>query len=155
MNNVAEILAVAISLLTAVGFGGILGAYFQARFQQRSQVGQHEHELKQKRYFCILILMLTKLKPEVGLPKTHAIRPDLKTIEDVDDELTTELQNGCVYASDTVLKTLEHFIREPTSSTFVTAAAAMRKDLWGKKTSFSANILDLPSMTSGSKRRPS
>lgn len=144
----AETLTIVISLLTAVGFGGVLGAYFQARFQQRSQIGQHEHELKQRRYLCILILMLTKLRPDVGLSKTHAIRPDLKALEDVDDELATELLNGCVYASDLVLKALERFIREPTSSTFLTAAAAMRKDLWGKKTSFSANILDLPSMTS-------
>jgi hypothetical protein len=50
-----SILTNLVPLLTAIGLGGLLGAYFQARFQRRAQIGEHEHELKQKRYSCILI----------------------------------------------------------------------------------------------------
>jgi hypothetical protein len=130
-----SILANLVPLLTAIGLGGLLGAYFQARFQRRAQIGQHEHELKQKRYLCILILMLTKLNPVVGLAKTRAIRPDLKTTEDIDDELLTELLNGFVYANDDVLRSLAEFIRTPDHQSFVRASVAMRKDLWGKRSS--------------------
>lgn len=67
----SSILANLLSILSVVGLGGLvgglLGAYFQARFQFRVQIGQHEHELKQKRYLCILMLMLTKLNPVLDL----------------------------------------------------------------------------------------
>ena len=130
-----SILANLVPLLTAIGLGGLHGAYFQARFQRRAQIGQYEHELKQKRYSCILILMLTKLNPMVGLAKTRAIRPDLKTTDDIDDELSTELLNGFVYANDEVLRSLAEFIRTPNHQSFVRASVAMRKDLWGKSVS--------------------
>jgi hypothetical protein len=45
----ADILTTVVSLLTAAGFGGVLGAYFQACFQKRSKLGELEHDLKQKR----------------------------------------------------------------------------------------------------------
>jgi hypothetical protein len=49
-------LEIVVSLLTAVGIGSILGAYFQSRFEHQKQVKEQEHELKQRRYGCILIL---------------------------------------------------------------------------------------------------
>ena len=36
-SKMADILTTVVSLFTAAGFGGVLGAYFQARFQQRSK----------------------------------------------------------------------------------------------------------------------
>lgn len=146
-----SILTNLVPLLTAIGLGGLLGAYFQARFQRRAQIGEHEHELKQKRYSCILILMLTKLNPMVGLAKTRAIRPDLKTTDDIDDELSTELLNGFVYANDEVLRSLAEFIRTPSHQSFVRASVAMRKDLWGKRVSAeeSLQIIALLSKTEG------
>jgi hypothetical protein len=132
-----------VSLLTAAGFGGVLGAYFQALFQQRSKVGELEHELKQKRYLCILILMLTKLTPEAGLSKVNKIRPDLKTLNDVEEELKTELLNAVVFASQPVLNSLAKFVRQPTKSSFVAVASEMRKDLWGRRASVSAEFLEL------------
>jgi len=143
-----EVVTTAVSLLTAAGLGGVLGAYFQARFQQQSRVGEHQHELKQKRYLCILILMLTKLTPEVGIDKVRAIRPDLKTLDDIEDELRTELLNAVVFASQPVLQSLAEFIREPTKSSFIVAASAMRKDLWGKGASVGPEFIELlPALT--------
>jgi hypothetical protein len=144
-SALADPLATTVSILTAIGVGGVIGAYFQARFQQHTQVGQLEHDLKQKRYLCILILMLTKLNPQVGLPKARPIRPDLKNVEDINSGLEAELLNGFVFASDAVLEALAAFIREPSHRSFAHAATSMRKDLWGKRTTVSEDILDVVS----------
>lgn len=128
-----------ISLLAAVGFGGalgtVLGAFFQSRFEQQKQVKSQEHDLKHKRYGVILILLLTKLDPETGLAKTRAIRPDLKNISDVEKEIEAEMLNSILFASDDVIRTLAKFIQNPNHSSYMKVAIAMRKDLWGKKTS--------------------
>ena len=149
-TEMTDILQIVVSLLTVAGFGGVLGAYFQARFQQRSKIGELEHELKQKRYLCILILMLTKLTPEAGLSKVRAIRPDLRSLDDVENELKTELLNAVVFAGQPVLQSLAGFIRSPTKTAFVAAASAMRKDLWGKRASVGPEFIELlPSPASG------
>ena len=70
------IVTIIVSIATAAGLGGIIGAYFQARFNEKTQRSQQQQELKQKRYLCILILMLTKLSPKIGMPKIRVIRPD-------------------------------------------------------------------------------
>lgn len=131
-----------ITALGAFGLAGVIGAYFQSRFQQRTKIGEQEHELKQKRYLCILMLMLTKLKPGVGMEKITTIRPDLRDTQDVDDELVTELMNALVYATDDVIESLSAFIETPTSSTFIVAATQMRKDLWGKKTNLDQRFIN-------------
>jgi hypothetical protein len=130
-----------------MGVGGLIGNYVQSRLQHRAQIGQLEHELKQKRYLCILVLMLTKLNPDVGLARARAIRPDLQKLDDIDVELDAELLNGYVFAGDTVLETLSSFIREPSHRSFVNAAVAMRQDLWGKGTNADARFLDVISAT--------
>lgn len=137
------IITTIVSFLTAIGLGGVFGAYFQARFQRRTQIGQHEHDLKQKRYLCILMLMLTRLDPDIGLPKMRDIRPDLKSLDDVNNELSTELLNGFIYANDEVIESLAAFVRGPSHHSFVRTAVSMRKDLWGKKTKVGTDILDI------------
>ncbi len=131
-----------LSLITALGFGGVLGALVQTKLQQRNQVAQHEHALKQKRYLCIVGLMLAKLRPQINLPKIQKIRPDLKDDWDIDDELEAELLNAYVYASDAVICALSDFIQKPEKPTFVFATSAMRKHLWGRKTSVGRDLLE-------------
>jgi hypothetical protein len=79
-----------------------------------------------------LILILTKLTPDAGLGKVRRIRPDLRSLDDVENELRAELLNAVVFASQPVLESLAEFIRNPTKTAFVSTASAMRKDLWGK-----------------------
>jgi hypothetical protein len=55
-----------VSLITALGLGGLIGAFFQSRFEHRKHLNEQEHELKRKRYLNILVLMLTKLDPDWG-----------------------------------------------------------------------------------------
>ena len=147
-----SLVATIISVLTAAGLGGVLGAYFQSRFQQRTQIGQQQHDLKQKRYLNILILMLTKLDPDVGVPKLRELRPDLRNLEDIDYELATEVLNGFIFASDGVLESLAAFIQNSTYHSFVKAVGAMRKDLWGKRTAINEDIFDVVALLHNPKR---
>jgi hypothetical protein len=129
--------------LAAIGFGGIVGAYFQSMFQQRSSVKEREHELKRARYGCILILMLTKLDPDAGLPQLKLRRPELQSAADLDQELEVELLNSLLFASDATVESISAFIATPSKRTFHTAAIAMRKDLWGSKSKVKESVLDV------------
>jgi len=56
-------------------------------FRVARKIGQQQHDLKQKRYLSILILMLTKLDPDNGLRQVREIRPDLRNLDDVSNEM--------------------------------------------------------------------
>ena len=129
----ADPVSIVASVLTAVGIGGAFGAFFQARFQQRAQISQHEHEEKHSRYRCTLILMQAKMYPKAGLPKLREIRRDIQTQEDLDNELGVELLTGIIFADNAVLEALGEFIQKPTQEAFIKTAVVMRNDLWGSK----------------------
>jgi len=126
-----------ISLISAVG----LGAYLQFYFQHKKEIKEDIHQLKRQRYGAILIQMLTILDPQYGLSKTQQFRPDLKNIDDFKEEVKIEMLNGVLYASDDVIKTMAEFISNPTYPSYIKTAAAMRKDLWGRKTKISEDII--------------
>ncbi len=100
----ATIIQIITALLTAIGIGGILGAYFQSRFQRQKEVSEDIHNLKRQRYGAILIQMLTILNPERGLSKAQTFRPDLKTIDDFKEEVKTEVLHSVLFANDGVIK---------------------------------------------------
>ncbi len=133
----------AAALLGVLGFGGILGAYFQLVFQHRKEVKEQEHELKHRRYGAIIILMLTQLDPKTGLPHLRNIRPDLANLKDIVKEIDVELWNSFLFASDDVIRSIADFVRSPTYSSYVKAAVSMRRDLWGKKTSVDEHVLSI------------
>lgn len=93
-----------ISILTALGFGGIFGAYFQSRFQHQKEIQEDIHNLKRQRYGAILIQMLTILDPERGLSKAQKFRPDLKDVRDFKEEVRVEMLNSVLFASDNVIE---------------------------------------------------
>lgn len=132
-----------VSLLTAIGIGGILGAYFQSLFLHRKEIKEDIHNLKRTRYGAILIQMLTILDPERGLSKVAKIRPDLKDVEDFMEEVRVETLNSVLFASDEVIKAMSEFVKNPSYSSYIKTASAMRRDLWGKHTSVDENILDI------------
>ena len=121
------------SVVGTLGIGAIVGAYAQARFQRQKDLSTDEHNLKRKRYGSILIQMLTVLDPE-SLPKLGEFRDDLKSLDDVQHELKTELLNAVLFANDEVVRCLAEFIRERSQRCYLKTATAMRKDLWGKST---------------------
>ncbi|MFH0771706.1 MAG: hypothetical protein V1933_03715 [Candidatus Omnitrophota bacterium] len=131
-----------IPIVTALGFGGIIGAYFQAIFQRQSQIKEKEHELKSRRYKTILILMLIKLDPKNGMQHIAEFRDDLKNITDVEKEIETELLNAVLFADDEVIKNLAKFSQNPCKATYIKTVVAMRKELWGKKTKIKEEWLE-------------
>lgn len=131
------------SLLTVLGIGSVVGTYFQSMFQHRKKNGEQEHELKRKRYACILMLMLTQLDPRTGLRHVKELRPDLRDPSDVENEIEVELLNSVLFARDDVIKSMSEFARTPNYSSYVKVAASMRRDLWGKKTSIDEQTLGI------------
>ena len=122
---------IVISALVALGVGGLLGYYVQYILQHKKDIESDVHKLKRERYGSILIQMLTILEPK-QLVKTQKIRPDFKDIADIKDELRTEILNSIIFASDDVIVSMLEFLHEPDQKTYIDAALAMRKDLWGK-----------------------
>lgn len=131
-------------LLPLLGIGGILGgivgAYFQYKFQHRTQLKQYEYEVKQKRYFAINLFMLTKIDIQNGLIFLKNIRPDITTEEKLDKEIEMETLNTYLFASNDVINALMQFRKNPTYKEYYKTANAMRKDLWGKKIKFNREI---------------
>ena len=132
-----------ISVLTALGLGGIFGTYFQSRFQHQKEIKEDIHNLKRQRYGAILIQMLTILDPEHGLSKTQKFRPDLKNIEDFKEEVKIEMLNSVLFANDNVIKAMAEFIRNPNHAAYIKTVVSMRKDLWGKKTKITEDTLNV------------
>jgi hypothetical protein len=139
-QSVLTAITVVVSILTALGIGGVLGAFFQHRFEHQKQIRGQEHDLKQRRYSCILILMLTQLDPD-ALRHTHERRPDLRDMADVEKELRTEMLNSILFANDDVVRSMATFIDQPTYESYVKVAASMRKDLWGRATAVGEKVL--------------
>jgi hypothetical protein len=140
--SVVTAISVVVSVLTTFGVGGLLVAFFQHRFEHEKEVKGQEHDLKQRRYGCILILMLTRLDP-TALRHTHEHRPDLQNMGDVEKELRAEMLNSILFASDDVVRSMAEFINRPTYGSYVKTAASMRKDLWGRGTSIGEEVLTL------------
>jgi hypothetical protein len=132
-----------IELLPLLGIGGIIGgivgAYFQFKFQHQTQLKEFEYKEKRKRYFCINMLLLTKLDKN-GLAKIKKHRPEMTTIEKLDDEIETELLNSYLFASNDVIKALIKFKNDASYDNYYQATNAMRKDLWGKKMIFEKEL---------------
>jgi hypothetical protein len=130
-----------VSLITALGVGGFIGAFFQSRFEQQKQLNEQERELKIKRYKAILILMLARLEPETALPKLKLEREDIDNLDDLDREIGTELFFAMLFASDEVIAAIAGFVGDAGIPTYRHAVAAMRRDLWGRKTSIGETVL--------------
>jgi hypothetical protein len=128
-------LAAVASLITAFGAGSALTAFIQARLERRKHLNEQEHDLKRRRYLCILILMLSKLEPKTGVPHLTLHRPDLQGLDDLDAEIRLELFNAMLFGSDEVIAAMADFITSPAYPAYIRTVAAMRRDLWNKKTS--------------------
>jgi len=138
-----EAIGVIVSIIAAMGIGGIVGAFVQASLQQRRYVRTREQNFKQTRYLAILILMLTQLDPKTGLEKVRQFRNDLKDLDDVKKEIETEFLHSFVFAGDEVIESLSDFIKTPDRDSFIKVAVAMRRDLWGKRTRVKKEILEV------------
>jgi hypothetical protein len=121
-------------LITALGAGSVVGAFVQSRLDRQKHLNEQEHELKRRRYLCILILMLSKLEPKTGIPHLALVRPDLQGLDDLDAEIRLELFNAMLFGSDAVIAAMADFVASAGYPAYIRTVTAMRRDLWNKKT---------------------
>jgi hypothetical protein len=138
---VGETLTFVISVLTALGVGGLGGAFAQYIIERRKQVQSQHFEFKQRRYGSIIITMIARIGPSEDLPKLTRVRPDLVTLRDVIRELDVELLNAFLYAADPVIDRLSEFIHTPSRMTLIRVADAMRRDLYGSASDLSQDTI--------------
>lgn len=123
-----------ISIISILGIGGVLGAYFKSLWDKNSTIALQKQEYKEVRYKCIMILMLVYLDFENKrwlLEQNN--RSYIKTSENLMNELKTEWNNMILYASEDVLKGFDKFIKDASHDNYKELAIYMRKDLWGGK----------------------
>ncbi len=154
-------LAQVISLLTAIGFGGLLGAFIRARIERQQKIDSQRFEFKEKRYGNISLLLITKLGPKdtSSLRQMSMFHPHLTSWELLDRELRLEVLNGTLFASQQVVDGLGMFIQAPTVSNALTVFNAMREDLYGRGAVLPSSLIerlsaDLQAAYPGSESRP-
>ncbi len=131
-----------VAILGLVGIGGILATTLTYVYDKRKKIKFSEQEEKEKRYKALTIQMRIVVEPDQQKYVKH-LRPDLKNLEDWKNEIRTEWFNLLLFASDDVIRSLKEFIQKPNNSTYAKTVIAMRRDLWGKKTSLTPQEIDL------------
>lgn len=131
-----------LSVVAFIGSAGIIGASLTYYFDKRKHIEFRMQTYKENRYLAIILLMKTVLKPS-DFKYLYLHRPDLKSMEDLKNEIETEWYNSFMFASDDVIKAMKHFIKIPTDLTYGTVLLAIGKDMWKKKTGFKAEEINL------------
>jgi len=122
-----------LAILGVLGVGSVIATCLTYIFDKRKRIKFNEQEYKKMRYKAMVLHMKVMLKPD-DLKYIQQQRPDLKNMEDVKNEVETELYNCLLFASDDVIKSLKEFILKPNKATYAKTIFAMRKDCWNKKT---------------------
>jgi hypothetical protein len=133
------------TLLTGLGAGGIVGAYFSELFRRRTQTQLAEFEERVSRFRSVLIYMQVLLYPDQidHLPVDVLQTYNLKTKKDIQDTLFAEYSRMVLFAPDEVLQTVKSFMINPSSASYWKTLTEMRKALWGKKTQLTSDELKI------------
>ena len=131
-----------LAILSALGIGGIVGSFFTSLWQRMNEVKLRENELKQTRYRATLLLMHAMVNPK-HLKNLQRVRPEIRTLKDLREELETEWVSSWIFASDETIITFKNFLNTPSDETFSQAINSMRKELWGNKSWLPATIFSL------------
>ena len=116
---------------SALGIGGLLGAFAKAVLDKRQLKFSKVFDYKERRYQAIAILMWVAANPnehEFAMLKVR--RPELTDIEGLGRELELEYYNMMTYASDNVLAAFKVFLNAKNLDNWQTVARAMKKDLY-------------------------
>src|SRR3990172_748917 len=133
-----------LSILSVIGIGSILGAFFTYFWQKRKEIQLKENELKEKRYLCTLLLMYTYINPE-ELKGLNRIRPEIQNLDDLKKELQTEWVNSWIFAGDDTIKSFKKFLESPNENNFAETVLSMRKELWNKKSKLPLSAFSIKS----------
>lgn len=111
--------------------GAVIGAVLKHDYEKKSKL----FEKKQERYFCIILLMKSFIDFDNSINKLQRHRPNITSKKDLFEEIEDEYDNMVLFASENVLLKTNEFIKNPTRLAFIQVGIAMKKDLWGLKTS--------------------
>ncbi|WP_019178019.1 hypothetical protein [Methanomassiliicoccus luminyensis] len=121
-----------LSILSIVGIGGIVGAFFTYVWEKKKQIQIKENEIKEARYRCTLLLMYAYINPS-ELSNLKLIRPEIKDLTDLKKELQTEWVGSWIFAGDDTLQAFKEFLEEPNENNFAKTVLSMGKELWNKR----------------------
>lgn len=130
---------VIISIFSALGIGGFIGAYVKHRLDKNREFDLKLNQINEEKYQTLLMYMSFMLDPK---NREHFIMRDEKLNNLKDDEVFSyskrkveEYFYHCIlYASDDVLITLKIFVKKPDRNGFLKVVKAMRMGLWNKGT---------------------
>lgn len=139
-----ETAKIIISAIGLIGIGGLLKSAFDYFFvEKRKRKDQSRHEFKELRYKAIIILCYSLLKYDSNKERLSLHRPDIKSREELMNEIELEWINMTLYASSSVIMTTKKFIQFNTKENLMEMLFAMRKSLYDIKTNLEPHHLEL------------
>ncbi|WKN42097.1 hypothetical protein [Tunicatimonas pelagia] len=139
--EIAEI----IKAIGLIGIGGLLKSLLDYLIGVKKQKAETQHDFKQPRYKAIILQCYIFIFYDKERDRLQLSRPDLKTKEDLYDEIYVEWVNMTLYASDKVVFAMKCFVQKPNQKTFNSLILSMRKDLYGIRTKIRTDDLLLKS----------
>ena len=120
-----------ISLVSGLSLGSILGVFAKSSLDKQQMRFTKVFDFKEVRYKAMAILMLSAVDQSTySLRQLRMRRPEIGTVEDLDNELRMEYYNAMLFASDGVLKNFETFLSDKAIANYEAVARAMREDLY-------------------------
>ena len=123
-----------LSAIGLIGIGALLKSIIDFFLRKREINSQAQHEFKEKRYKVIILLSNATLDFEKHKAELHKHGRNFESKVELVDELKAERNNMILFASDTVIHSLNRFISESSEENYYELAIAMRKDLYGLNT---------------------
>ena len=132
-----------ISAIGLVGLGGLLKSFFDFFIDSKKVKSETNHQFKETRYKAIIILSYALVGYDTEKNRIFALRPDIRTREDLFDEVYLEWVNMTLYASDKVILKMKYFLEDVNQNNFNETILAMRKDLYGIRTKLQKENLNI------------
>lgn len=126
-----------------VGIGGLLKSGFDFLIASRKAKQDSKHTLKETRYKTIILLCYALVYYEREKTVLIINRPDITSIEFLQNEIHVEFINMSLYGSDNVIIRMKEFITMQNTQTLNNVAIAMRKDLYGIRTNLKADNFNI------------
>jgi hypothetical protein len=133
-------------ILTAIGFigiGGLLKSILDFLIGTRKAKQDAQLTFKEVRYKSIILMSYALVNYEKEKTMLVVNRPDIDSLERLNNELYAEFINMSLYGSDSVVVNLKAFVEIPDSDTLNNLAIAMRKDLYGISTKLKPDTFKL------------
>lgn len=132
-----------VSIINLIGIATVLPIVLGILVEKRKKKFESRQELTELRYKAIILLAHCLVDYEKQHLKMIIHRPNIKSKEELHDELKTEWINMALYGSDITFLSMKRFIESPNDQTFNELVLQMRKELYGIKTTLRLDDLKL------------